>query len=308
MTEVRVLFISGILALGACSAAFAQNVVEDGGFGLSYDELEYIVQQWTPQMQQSAADDVGDRLELLNVALANKKLAREAEKLSPDADSEAYWQYVFMIRGAQRNFILGEVAKNLEVPDMTVLAEERYQTQKEKYALVPEHRTSSHILFACAPGACSRVEAKAKAQVVLDKLRAGADFAEMVHEYSGDPGTRAKDGKFDKWMFLGEQGVTPRYSGGLFEIEEVGQYSDLVSTEFGVHIIRLDGIEEPYFKPYEEVKGAIIADLELEYRKLAMKDYLRDFNITDDAFIDGDAMEKIFSPYGTAEKEGDAGS
>lgn len=307
MTKLKIVLLSGLLALCAEQAALAQNVVEDDGVGLTYDELEYIVERWTPQMQKAAAEDVGDRLELLNVALTNKKIARQAETLTPDTHPEIYWEYVTMIRGAQRKFMIDQFVKNIEVPDMTALAKERYETQKEKYALVPERRISSHILFACPPGVCSRAKTKAEAQTVLDELRAGADFVEMVHTHSGDPGTREKDGKFDKWMMLGEPGVTPPYSGGLFEIKEIGDYSELVSSQFGIHIIRLDGIEEAHFRPYAEVKDKIIADLEAEYRQLAVKDWLGTFSISDHAYINGEAMEKIFAPYGSETKAVDAG-
>ena len=40
-----------------------------------------------------------------------------------------------------------------------------------------------------------------------------------------------------------------------------------------------------------------VADLETEFKQLAMKDYLARFQITDEAFIDGDAMDKLFAPY-----------
>ena len=308
MNRLKVLLASALITagtLGVPGMAIAQNVVEDGGVGLSYEELEKIVEQWTPQMQKSAAEDVGDRLELLNVALTNKKIAQETEKLSPEADPKTYWEYVFMLRGAQRKFVIDQFVKSIQVPDMTALAEERYETEKEKFALVPEKRISSHILFSCPPGVCSRAEVMEKAQVVLDQLRAGADFAEMVQTYSEDPGTKAKGGKFDKWMHLGEVGVTPRYSEGLFAIKEKGQYSDLVNSQFGVHIIRLDDVEEEHFLPYADVKDAIIAELEMEYRKLAVKDWVGSFAISDNAYINGEAMEKIFSRYGTPKPQAD---
>ncbi len=297
MTKLKAIFITSILALGASSIAQAQNIVEDGGVGLTYDELEYMVGRWTPQMQKAAASDTGDRLELLNVALANKRVALEADKLTPEEDPQAYWDYVFMIRAAKRSFVVEQVVENLAVPDMSELAAERYETEKEKYARIPERRISSHILFACAPGACSRKDALAKAQPVLDQLRAGADFVEMVQQYSEDPGTKKKDGKFDKWMKLGETQVAGPYSEGLFEISEIGEYSELVQTQFGVHIIRLDGIEEEHYEPFDKVKAQIIADLELEYKKLAMKEWLAQYNISNDAYIDGEAMEKLFSKY-----------
>jgi len=300
MSTLKALLITSLLSVFAQQNVWAQTVIEDEDVGLTYAELEYIVGQWTPQMQRVAAEDLGDRLELLNLTLANKKMAREATKISLEANPEAYWQYTMMIRGAQRQFVIERFAGTLVVPDMTSLARERYETQKEKYALVRERRISSHILFACPPGQCSREDIKVKAQKILDELRAGADFVEMVRLHSGDPGTRAKDGKFDKWMFLGEPGVSPPYTGGVFEIDEIGGYSELVSTQFGVHIVRLDGIQEAHFLPYADVKDKIISDLEVDYRKLAIKDFTTGFNITDDAVIDGAAMEKIFSRYQTA--------
>ncbi|RLA60204.1 MAG: hypothetical protein DRR04_06295 [Gammaproteobacteria bacterium] len=297
MPILKALLITSLLSLFAQQNAWAQTVIEDDGVGLSYAELKYIVGQWTPQMQKVAADDLGDRLELLNLTLVNKKMAREAKKISRESDPEAYWRYKLMIRGAQRKFVIDQFAQTLVVPDMSALAEERYDTEKEKYALIRERRISSHILFSCPPGQCSRADTKVTGQKVLDELRAGADFVEMVQLHSGDAGTRAKDGKFDKWMFLGEPKVSPPYTGGVFEIDEIGGYSELVSTEFGVHIIRLDGIEEAHFLPYAEVKDKIISDLEVEYRKLSIKNFTTGFNITDDATIDAEAMEKIFSKY-----------
>jgi peptidyl-prolyl cis-trans isomerase C len=301
-------FVVGFLFFCLQSLTLADDVVlADEGVSISSSELSYIVSRWTDQMQKSAANDVGDRLELLNVALYNKKIAREADKLSPDNDPEAYWRYVALINGAKRRYIIDEFSKNLEVPDLSALALERYETEKEKYARVYETRLSSHILFACPPGGqCSREDTKVEAQKVLDDLRAGTDFVEMVHAHSSDAGTKAKDGRFDKWMILGEAGVSPPYSGGVFEIDEIGGYSELVSTQFGVHIIRLDDIRPMHYKPYSEVKEQIVSDLDTEYRQLSIKEFLSTFHLSDEAFIDGAAMEKIFAPYGTAANQPDS--
>jgi parvulin-like peptidyl-prolyl isomerase len=246
-------------------------------------------------MQRAAANDRGDRLELLNQVLTAKKLAREADRIL--AGTEAYWRLSTKITSEKRKFVLQEYARNLEVPDMSELAAERYITEKEKYARVPEQRLSSHILFACAPGQCSRREMKDRAQKVLDELRGGADFVAMVEAHSGDPGSKAKGGKFNKWMGRGEVGVAGPYSQGVFEIGKVGEYSEIVSTQFGIHIIRLDGVKEEHYLPYEDVKAKIMADLEREYIKSSLMEYTRGFNMTEDAIIDDAAIETIFAPY-----------
>jgi parvulin-like peptidyl-prolyl isomerase len=96
-------------------------------------------------------------------------------------------------------------------------------------------------------------------------------------------------------------GVEPYFVGGVFDIEEVGGYSGVVDSKFGLHIIRLDDIKLAHYLPYEEVKDQIIADLRNEYIKLAAKEFDADFRITDDTYIDADAVEEILQPYKTAE-------
>jgi hypothetical protein len=98
-------------------------------------------------------------------------------------------------------------------------------------------------------------------------------------------------------MQMGEVGVAGPYSQGVFQIGQVGEYSELVNTKFGIHIIRLDGVRPRYFKTYEEVEDNITADLQKEYRRLSVTDYNRSFNMTDDVYIDGAAMDEIFAPY-----------
>jgi peptidyl-prolyl cis-trans isomerase C len=295
MSAIKMIVWVGLLLLCVQRPAFAQVVLEHDGVSMTRGELDYLISQWPNQMKRAAANDRGDRLELLNQQLAVKKMAREADKIP--VETEAYWRLSNKIVHEKRKFVLQEYARNLEVPDMSELAAERYITEKEKYARVLEKRRSSHILFACPPGKCSRVEMKARAQKVLDELRAGADFVVMVKAYSDDPGSKAKGGKFNKWIGRGEVGVAGPYSQGLFEIGKVGEYSELVSTQFGIHILRLDRVKEEHYLPYDEVEKTIVADLETEYSKLSITDFTRGFNMTDDAFIDGDALEEILAPY-----------
>jgi hypothetical protein len=283
------------------TALHAQNIIEDEGVGLDREELTKIVENWRPEMRKSAANDLGDRLELLNMALTNKKMAMRAEQMSPASDPQAYWRYHFWLQRMQRKFVFDRFMAQLQVPDMSALAEERYVTEKDKYAKVPEQRRSSHILFMCPPG-CDRTPIKPQAAELLVQLRAGADFEEMVVVHSQDPGTKKKKGKMNRWIEYGQVGITPNYSGGLFEIEDVGGYSEVVETEFGLHIIRLDEVRESYYLPFAEARESIVQTLEGEYRELAAKEFEANFRVTDDVRIDGPAMEEIFGPYKTVKE------
>ena len=85
------------------------------------------------------------------------------------------------------------------------------------------------------------------------------------------------------------------YLEGVFEIENVGDYSDLVSTKFGIHIIRLDGVKEEHFKPYEEVKGEIEQALVQDYQRLAVKEYRSRFNMSEDVLINKQVIDEILA-------------
>lgn len=270
-------------------------VLADGGVTITKAELEYLVSRWTSQMREVAVTDEGDRLELLNLMLANKKVAMEADKLVAQ-DPELGPAYRNGIEAYQRDFVLTQYRDSIEYPNFTPLAKEQYTLQRDKYALVPETRTSSHILFSSPPGQ-DRTGVLAEAADVLQQLRSGADFNAMVAEHSGEPRAAERNGKFDRWLKFGEIGVSPPYTEGLFSIGAVGDYSDLVQTEFGVHIIRLDGIKDKTYKPFEEVQEKIVADLKAEYTKLEMKDFVTRFNMSEDAMINMEVIEELLAPY-----------
>jgi peptidyl-prolyl cis-trans isomerase C len=287
----------------ALSASAEKYVIEDGGVGMTYAELEYVVRHWSPEMQEAAGKDLGDRLELLNLALSSKKIAAEADKLTPKKDGDLYWQAEMMRRTVMKNFIVDQYLRKAELPDMRALAKERYLTDKDKYAAVPETRISSHILVLCqADQGCNRDEAMAKAQALLAQLDGGADFEDLARQQSDDKATGENGGRFERWLGRKDQNVAAAYVKTLFSIKTEGQYKGPVNSQFGYHIIRLDEIKAPHYKPYEEVESSIVTDLVAEYTQLNAQAFDARFRISDEAYIDGKAMEKLFSDYGVSPK------
>ncbi len=275
----------------------ARDVIRDGDVGISRTELEYIVRSWTPEMREAAARDVGDRLELLNLSLANKKIAAEADKLTPE-DGDLYWQKELTLRGAKRKLVVDRYLRNTDMPDMTALAREYYLTQKDKYAAVPEQRLSSHILFKCTEkDGCDRAAVKVRAESVLKQLVSGAAFEDLAREHSEDLRSGANGGRYDRWLDRANKQVAPEYIEAVFELDEAGDHTGVMPSRFGYHIIRLDEIKPPHYRPFEEAKEDIIAVIRQEYHELNAKAFDARFRISDEAFIDGEAMEEIFAPY-----------
>jgi parvulin-like peptidyl-prolyl isomerase len=292
-----------ILACLTVAGPLAEDyVIEDDGVGMSLEELTYVVKYWSPEMQQAAAKDRGDRIELLNMSLSAKKIAAQADKVTRASNPEQYWRNQFLIRNINTKFVVNNYMRELEVPDMSALVEERYLTQKDHYAAIPEERLSSHILVKCAPPECDRRAKQPEVEQILVELQSGAVFEDLVVKYSEDPGSRDQGGKFDRWLQRGTfSNVAPQYHEAVFKIEKLGDYSPVTESTFGFHIIRLDEIRAKSYKPFEAVKAEITADLVKEYRKLAAKEFDARYQLSPAVKMDEKALDELFQQYKTAE-------
>jgi len=130
-----------------------------------------------------------------------------------------------------------------------------YEQSKAQY-VEPEKRRVSHILI---DNSEDDDAAKAKAESLLAQLNAGADFAELA-ETSSDDIVSAEMGGDLEWI---ERDVMePAFEDAAFALQNKGDYSDVVASEFGYHIIKLTDIQSQQVKPYDAVKADLRAELE----------------------------------------------
>ena len=105
----------------------------------------------------------------------------------------------------------------------------------------PEMVRASHILFATRDQATNseltEEQKKAKRKLAEDirkRVVAGEDFAKLAKEYSDDPGSKDKGGEY---TFPRGQ-MVPEFEAAAFSLG-TNQVSDIVTTQFGYHIIKL---------------------------------------------------------------------
>jgi len=91
-----------------------------------------------------------------------------------------------------------------------------------------------------------------KMEQILKEARSGKDFAELAEKYSEDPGSKDTGGLYEQ--FPRGQMVKP-FEEAAFNVP-IGSISDIVTTQYGYHIIKvIDRTQDP--RPYEEAKKEI---------------------------------------------------
>jgi peptidyl-prolyl cis-trans isomerase SurA len=113
--------------------------------------------------------------------------------------------------------------------------EEFYRTYRDSLPRVPEEVQLAHIFVTPRMSDADKAGARELLLRLRDSILAGADFAEMARRYSQDPGTASQGGDLGlvrRGQFVSE------FESAVFALQE-GQLSDIVETQFGLHLIQL---------------------------------------------------------------------
>jgi peptidyl-prolyl cis-trans isomerase D len=124
----------------------------------------------------------------------------------------------------------------------------------------PEERQASHILINAdsAQPLAARQAAKAKAEALLAEARKNpAGFAELARKHSQDTGSAGQGGDLG---FFGRGAMVKPFEDAAFGMKP-GEFAGPVETDFGYHVIQLNGIKGGGKRPFDDVKAEITAEL-----------------------------------------------
>ena len=138
-----------------------------------------------------------------------------------------------------------------EVLDALALA--TYRADPKRFEMPGETRARHILIKRETPDAY-----KAAAEILV-QLKAGADFERMASQRSEDPGSAAKGG--DLGYFRQGRMVAP-FDAAVAKLERPSDLSEVVETQFGYHIIKLDDRRSQGIRPYAEVKDVLRRELE----------------------------------------------
>ena len=140
-----------------------------------------------------------------------------------------------------------------QAPPADAQIREFYDKNPEKFKQ-DEAIRASHILFRVPENADAATKKKAmdEAQSVLKQARSGADFAELAKKHSAD-GSAQQGGDLN---FFSRGQMVPAFDQAAFALKP-GEISDIVTTQFGYHIIKLTERRAASTVPFEQVSVRI---------------------------------------------------
>ncbi len=167
------------------------------------------------------------------------------------AAEQARYQHPEKVRVDYIELRVDDLAAEIDVVEDDLRA--LYEQTRGNY-MVPEERSASHILLSLDDDPEETVIAEA--QALRARLDAGESFAELAREYSEDPGSSAQGGSLGSFA----RGVmVPEFEEAAFSLG-VGEISQPVRSDFGIHLIRVDEITAERGKTYDEVRDQLEAD------------------------------------------------
>lgn len=271
------IFITVLLSPGVNASedeALAEGVMAARGQGaVTAQEFDARVSQIPEKDQKTILRDPSKVRTMLANLLLTAQLAAEAKENQFEQGNDQLQLRMEMAAETElANAWLDHITYTQPDADYTALAREYYLLNQEKFKSPPSIDVT-HLLIATKEHTTE--EAELLAQSYLDKtLSDPTVFDELVVSYSEDPSAGSNRGKFTEV----KKGVMVKpFEEAAFNLKNIGDFSGLVHTQFGFHIIRLDGIHPSRVMSFEEVRLQLETKVASEHRGRVRADYLSEF-------------------------------
>lgn len=246
-----------LVVLGACGRGADDDVAARvGDEAITVQEVADYMQSagYGPDLKD-VDKAVGEMIQMELVAMR----ARSQHRLTPAESLQVEeWREMLLLNQFRENVVW----KNVQV-DETKLREWYDQN-------VGEEVSARHILIAVPPTAPDSVRqtARAKADSLLKEVKAGADFAALAETHSDDEGSARKGGSLG---YFGRGQMVETFDRAVFGTAEGETAPEVVETQFGYHIIKVDDRRK---RSFEELREEIEEQLAIPGRQQAEQAYI----------------------------------
>ena len=189
--------------------------------------------------------DARDYLAKVNPSDAEIEAFYKLQEASFRAPEQATIEYVVLD--------LAGIKKAIPVPEEDL---RKYYAENAARYTAAEERHARHILIKADKGAAPDVRQKAKARaeaLLIDARKTPAGFADLAKKNSDDAGSAVQGGDLD---FFGRGAMVKPFEDAAFAMKP-GEISNVVESDFGYHIIKLEAVRGGEKKPFEAVRPVI---------------------------------------------------
>ncbi|WP_457970098.1 SurA N-terminal domain-containing protein [Pseudomonas sp. R4-84] len=152
-----------------------------------------------------------------------------------------------------------ELKKASFFDQVSVKDEDLQAAYQKEIANLSEQRRAAHILIE-VNDKVTEAQAKAKIEEVQARLAKGESFEALAKEYSQDPGSANNGGDLG---FAGPGVYDPEFEKALYALNK-DQVSAPVRTDFGLHLIKLLGVEAPEVPTFASLKDKLTRELKAQ--------------------------------------------
>tara|TARA_B100001540_G_scaffold310934_1_gene329503 strand:+ start:501 stop:1427 length:927 start_codon:yes stop_codon:yes gene_type:complete len=275
-----------------------QKVVDAAGATVTVEDVERYIRATLPLDETARAAVLarpGIYREMVENLFVIRMVAAEARN-APDFDREqARWASRFTHqRNLMKEYRVTYVRERLKGVDWESSAREEYRANPEKYRRGASV-SAAHILIRTDDR--SEEEALVLLQAVRDRLDEGESFADLAREYSED-GSAERGGN----LGLFQRGKMDRdFERAAFALQNPGDVSEPVKTAFGYHLILLQERRPAEKIPFEEVKPAIIEQLQTDLSDQVWQDKVVRLRSQGKALLDEDVLAALRDQHSAAQ-------
>lgn len=245
------MFLVLIISITGCSKESVVAKIDNNV--ITKDELyNVLVEQNGEQVLESLISEKVIELEAekQKVEVSEEEIQKELDELKEayggeEVFNQAMTTYGYTLEALKDNITMNIKLKKLIEPTISISEEEissYFEMNKETFSQ-EEQVKASHIL----------VETEEKAKEVIEKLKAGEDFAELAKQYSLDESNKESGGELG---FFSRGQMVTEFEEAAFSLNS-NEISDPVKTDYGYHIIKSEEKKEAKEADYEENKDSI---------------------------------------------------
>ena len=252
--QLQSLLLAALPLLGGGASAADASLMQGANVHITTADVHAELQRMAPEARAQMLDQPQALHHLIDRLYLRRAFAVQAEGTSLLKDPQIQYQLL-----AAREIVMAEAHANRVTtaakPDSAAvdkLAQNIYKAESARFEIPAETR-ARHILIQGATA-----ESRAKAEKLLAELKAGANFEELAKTNSADPGSAAKGG--DLGFFPKGRMVKP-FEEALDALQNPGDLSGVVQSNFGYHIIRLEERQPAGTKPFDEVREQLRAEV-----------------------------------------------